>query len=177
MAELSVPSRLSFGLALANDLKMLLESRLSAGGAAAGAGVDSLLEVALPPLSVDLGLVFSLPFPKKSFAVEGCADLVSFSCLTAFVGSFISTFTLLGGAFAGPDEVLGGGGRRPVRRLTFLLVIVPYLAANSRGSSDLQSSWISRETSDNICRSCEASVQYKLHRGTEHTFKGCGPRL
>ena len=36
-----------------------------------GAGVDSLLEALLPAAAVVVALVFSLPFPKKSFAVEG----------------------------------------------------------------------------------------------------------
>ncbi len=41
------------------------DSFFSAAGP--GAGVDSLLEALLPAAA----LVFSLPFPKKSFAVEG----------------------------------------------------------------------------------------------------------
>jgi len=52
---------------LANDLKMLEDSFFNIGGA--GAGVDSLLEGLLG--AVVVVLAFSLPLPKKSFAVEG----------------------------------------------------------------------------------------------------------
>ncbi len=47
----------------------------------------------------------------------------------------------------------GGGGRRVVLRLTFVLSIVPYFGADSRGSSPVQRTWISRVTSDKIWRS------------------------
>jgi len=64
--------------------------------------------------------------------------------VVAEVGGFFC-----GWAFAGIAAAAGGGtGRLPVRRLTFLLIIVPYLGANSRGSSAAQSSWICRVTSD-----------------------------
>jgi hypothetical protein len=40
-------------------------------------------------------------------------------------------------AFAGSEvavEDMGGGGRRPVRRLTAILIMVPYVPASSNGS-------------------------------------------
>lgn len=67
-AELFVPSRCSFGFALAKDLKRLLDSRFRAAGA--GAGVDSLLGGAPALAAAALSLGFSLPLPKKSLAVE-----------------------------------------------------------------------------------------------------------
>jgi hypothetical protein len=123
-------------------LNILDESRFRVGGL----GVPSLLEALL--VLVTAGLVFSLPFPKKSFAVEGWEDLTS--CLifedeelglvaVGFAGwGFVAT--------AGRD--VDTGGRRPVRRLTFLLIIVPYVEAYSRGSSVEVSSWICRVTSE-----------------------------
>lgn len=60
-------SRLALGFAFAKDLKRLLDSRFSAG---AGAGMDSLLDGALLFVAVAFSLVFSLPLPKKSLAVE-----------------------------------------------------------------------------------------------------------
>lgn len=82
-----MPSRLSFGLALAKDLKRLELSFFRVGGL----GVDSLLDT---DGAVDFGLVDSLvlPFPKKSFAVEGC-DLGS-----SFLGA---GFASVGFAFDG----------------------------------------------------------------------------
>ncbi len=135
-----MPSRLSFGFALAKDLKRLEDSCFSAGlvsGTGAGAGVDSLLEGVL----LAAGLDFSLPFPKKSFAAVGWEDLVS--ALLDEVEDFDSgAFGFTAEAFAGTGAgaLAVGGGRRPVRRLTFLLTIVPYLGANSKGSSPLHSS-------------------------------------
>lgn len=53
-------------------------------------------------------------------------------------GSLTSAFAFAGRGLAAMVAVLvTGGGRRFVRRLTFLLVIVPYIGRNSKGSSDL----------------------------------------
>lgn len=118
--------------------------------AGAGAGVDSLLEGLLVPVAA--GLLFSFPFPKKSFAVEGCALGASLGSGFGFVAGAGALDVDGTGAAAA-----GGGGRRAVRRLTFLLIIVPYLGANSRGSSFAVRSCSSRVTSDRVCRSwlCE----------------------
>lgn len=73
----------------------------------------SLLLVALP----ETAFVFSLPFPKKLFALVGCEELGS--VLVWEVGSTLG-FVCTDGIEAG-----AGGGRRFVRRLTAWLVIVP----------------------------------------------------
>jgi hypothetical protein len=115
---------------------MLELSRFSAGGL----GVDSLLGglLAAAAAAAGVGFVFSFPLPKKSLAVDDCRGLVS--CMIAVVEGLGASF--VGRAFAGIAAAAGGGGtgRLPVRRLTFLLIIVPYLGANSRGSSAVQSS-------------------------------------
>ena len=104
-----------------------------------GAGVDSSLEGLLVAV-VAAVLAFSFPLPKKSFAVEGWA-----------LGSGLG---FAAGAGAGAFDVDGagaaaaGGGRRAARRLTFLLVIVPYCTAVLRGSSSAVRSWSSRVASE-----------------------------
>jgi len=120
---------------------MLELSRFSAGGL----GVLSLLEGLLAVAAAGVGFVFSFPLPKKSLAVDDCRGLAS--CLIDVTEALGASFA--GWAFAGIVAAAGAGtGRLPVRRLTFLLIIVPYLGANSRGSSAAQSSWICRVTSD-----------------------------
>jgi len=121
---------------------MLELSRFSAGGL----GVLSWLGGLLVVVAAGVGFVFSFPLPKKSLAVDDCRGLLS--CLTVVVEGFRASF--VGWAFAGIAAAAAGAGtgRLPVRRLTFLLIIVPYLGANSRGSSAAQSSWICRVKSD-----------------------------
>jgi hypothetical protein len=65
-----------------------------------------------------------------------------------------------GGAGAGAAGGGGGGGRRAVRRLTFLLIIVPYCSAVFRGSSSAVRSWSSRVASERTWRSwsCELGL-------------------
>jgi hypothetical protein len=129
------------GLLFAKALNMLELSRFSAGGL----GADSLLEGLVAAAAAGVGFVFSFPLPKKSLAVDDCRALVS--CLIDVAEGLGASF--VGWAFAGIAAAAGAGtGRLPVRRLTFLLIIVPYLGANSRGSSVAQSSWICRVTSD-----------------------------
>jgi hypothetical protein len=107
--------------------------------------VLSLLGGLLAAASAGVDFVFSFPLPKKSLAVDDCRGLLS--CLVVVAEGLGASF--VGWAFAGIAAAAGGGtGRLPVRRLTFLLIIVPYLGANSRGSSAAQSSWICRVTSD-----------------------------
>lgn len=114
-----------------------------------GLGVDSLLG----GLLVAAGLAFTFPLPKKSFALEGWDLGSSFTGLEDLGGSLVSEgLDFNAGTFAGTGAA-SGGGLRAARRLTFLLVIKPYLEADSRGSSVAQSSCISRVTSESICRS------------------------
>ena len=69
------------------------------------------------------------------------------------------------GAEAFEVEVAGattaGGGRRAVRRLTFLLIIAPYCSAVLRGSSSAVRSWSSRVASERTWRSwiCQFGTQ------------------
>jgi hypothetical protein len=116
--------------------------------AGAGAGVGSLLEGSLFPVAA-AALVFSFPFPKKSFAVEGCGLGVSLGSDLGFVAGARALDVDGTGAAAE-----GGGGRRAVRRLTFLLTMVPYFGANSKGSSFAVRTCSSRVTSERTCRSC-----------------------
>jgi len=135
------------------------DSFFSAAGP--GAGVDSLLEALLPAAAVVVALVFSLPFPKKSFAVEGWV-LGSGLGFTAGAGAWVLDVE---GAEAFEVEVAGattaGGGRRAVRRLTFLLIIVPYCSAVLRRSSSAVRSWSSRVASERTWRSwfCQFGTQ------------------
>lgn len=111
---------------------MLLPSRLRFAG---GAGVDSLLDGPLPPrfpAGVACAPALLLPLlAKKSFAaVLGCGcDFEAESCRVSFAGSVgllcvVEGFGALGLDAAGRTAA-GGGGRRPVRRFTSGLVIVP----------------------------------------------------
>lgn len=115
-----------------------------------GLGVDSLLE----GLLVAAGLVFALDVPKKSFAVDGWDLGSSFTGLEDLGGSFVSAgFGFAAWAFAGTTAAIGGG-RLAARLLTFLLIIEPYFAPASRGSSLAHSSCISRVTSARTWRFC-----------------------
>jgi hypothetical protein len=126
-----------------------------------GAGVDSLLEALLPAAAVVVVLVFSLLLPKKSFAVEGWV-VGSGLGFAAGAGAWALDVE---GAEAFEVEVAGataaGGGRRAVRRLTFLLIIVPYCSAVLRGSSSAVRSWSSRVASERTWRSwfCQFETQ------------------
>lgn len=81
-------------------------------------------------------------------------------------GSFTSAFTFAGMGLAGTAGAIlaTGGGRRFVRRLTFLLVVVPYIEVDSRGSSDLTRPWTSRVMSDNTCRSLKVLEYHEYWR-------------
>lgn len=131
---------------------MLEDSFLSVAGP--GAGVDSLPgRLLAAAVAVVVALVFSFPLPKKSAAVDGCA--------------FGSGLGFAAGAGAGALDADGagvataaGGGRRAARRLTFLLIIVPYCSAVFRGSSSAVRSWSSRVASERTWRSwfCELGL-------------------
>lgn len=149
-----MPSRFTFGLALANEAKIPPELPRFNGAEVLGA-------------SESLGVGFSfliVPFPKKSLpglldAREDCASCFGFEELGALVSSLrelVFAFKVGGGVAAAM-----GGGRRPVRLLTPLLMIVPYVDAVSRGSWAVCFSSISLLVSDKVCMS----------------FMGVGPRL
>jgi len=110
-----------------------------------GAGVVSLLEGLLSAVAVALG--FAFPFPKKSFAVDGW---VLGSGLGFAAGAAVGALEAWG---TGAGAATAGGGRRVVRRLTFLLIIVPYFVAVSRGSSSAVRSLSSRVASESTWRS------------------------
>lgn len=131
-------------MAFANDLNILDESRLRLGGL----GVVSLLEGLLAAAAA-VALGFVLDFPKKSFAVDDISFLGGGSGLDS------AGFGFAGWAFAGAGaEGAGAGcGLRASRRLTFLLMIVPYVAATSSGSSFAHSSCTCRVMSDRTWRS------------------------
>jgi len=124
---------------------MLDDSFLSVAGP--GAGVGSLLEGLLVAVVVVVVLVFSFPFPKNSFAVEGCA---LGSGLGFAAGAGTGTFDV---DAAGTGAAAAVGGWRAARRLTFLLLIMPYFEAASRGSSFAVRSWSSRVASERTWRS------------------------
>jgi hypothetical protein len=111
-----------------------------------GAGVVSLPEGSLAAAFVVV-LTFSFPLPKKSFAVEGWT---LGSGLGFAAGAGAGALAVEGAAAAATGA---GGGRRAERRLTFLLIIVPYLEAVSRGSSSAVRSWSSRVASERTWRS------------------------
>jgi hypothetical protein len=117
---------------------MLEDSFISVAGP--GAGVDSLLGGSFS--AVVVALAFAFPLPKKSFAVEGWVLGSGFG-FTAGAGS-----GALEARGAGAGAAAVGGGRRAVRRLTFLLIIVPYFEAVSRGSSSAVRSLSSRVASE-----------------------------
>jgi hypothetical protein len=122
---------------------MLEDSFLSVAGP--GAGVDSLLDGLLAAVLVVL--VFSFPLPKNSFAVEGWA-LGSGSGFAACAGAGAGALDT-----AGTEASAARGGCRAARRLTLLLVIVPYIEAVSRASSFAVRSWSSRVASERTLRS------------------------
>jgi hypothetical protein len=128
---------------------MLEDSFLSVAGP--GAGVDSLLEGLLVAVVVVVVvvvvLVFSFPLPKNSFAVEGCA-------LDSGLGFAVGVGTgALDADAAGTGAAAAVGSRRTARRLTFLLLMMPYFEAISRGSSFAVRSWSSRVASERTWRS------------------------
>lgn len=151
-------SRLSFGLAFAKDLKREEDSFLRVAfdlvfvvvagsvGVVSRAGVDSLDD----GFDVAVALEFSLPLAKKSLAVD---DMPDGSFFSAGLASGTLGFTGCDLEGTGIGAATGGGGRRSVRRLTFLLIIVPYVDAIPMGSSALTSSCVSRKMSESICRS------------------------
>jgi hypothetical protein len=160
---------LIFGLDLEKAFIKLEPCRLSAGGL----GVDSLLEVL--PLSAGLGFVFSLPLPKKSFAV---AD---FNFDSSFLGG--AGFDSAGLAFADSDlgsvgaATTGGGGLLAERRLAFGFVIVPYLTFVSKGSSEAHNSASCLVTSDSTCKSF-SELGSRLYMCIEliSSYSACIPR-
>ena len=145
---LSVPSGVRLGLILAKGFNRFEVSRFGFSGS----GVTSLLERLVTVVLVE-SLDTSLPRPKKSLAFEGWAGLLSCLPLGACPESAGLRFPycVLAGMIAGAAV---GGRRLPVRRLIFLFIMVPYLGANSRGSSAAQSCWTSRAESERTCRSC-----------------------
>lgn len=150
-----MPSRFTFGLALANEAKIPPELPRFKGAEVLDAGES---------LGVGFSFLTMLPFPKKSLpalldARDDCASCFGFEELGALVSSLrelVFAFKVDGGVAAAM-----GGGRRPVRLLTPLLMIVPYIDAVSRGSWVVCFSSISLLASDKVCMS----------------FMGVGPRL
>ena len=137
-------------------MKILEDSFFSVAGP--GAGVDSLLDGLLPGAVV--ALAFAFPLPKKSFAVEGWV-LGSGLGFAAGAGTGALEAWRAG---AGAAAAAAGGGRRLVRRLTFLLIIVPYFEAVWRGSSSAVRSLSSRVASERTWRSwfCQLEIDGRI---------------